>query len=71
MAKKSFEASMARLEEIVELLDSGELPLEDAMKIFEEGMKLSHFCSDKLNQVEKRIQVLTKQEDGNFQLELV
>ncbi|MCK5737737.1 exodeoxyribonuclease VII small subunit [bacterium] len=71
MAKKSFEASMARLEEIVDLLDSGELPLEDAMKIFEEGMKLSHFCSDKLNQVEKRIQVLTKQEDGNFQLELV
>ena len=71
MAKKSFEASMTRLEEIVDLLDSGELPLEDAMKIFEEGMKLSHFCSDKLNQVEKRIQVLTKQEDGNFQLELV
>lgn len=71
MAKKNFEASMARLEEIVDLLDSGELPLEDAMKIFEEGMKLSHFCSDKLNQVEKRIQVLTKQEDGNFQLELV
>ena len=71
MAKKNFEASMTRLEEIVDLLDSGELPLEEAMKIFEEGMKLSHFCSEKLNQVEKRIQVLTKQEDGNFQLELV
>jgi exodeoxyribonuclease VII small subunit len=71
MSKKSFEDSMQRLEEIVDQLDSGKLTLDESLKIFEEGIELSKFCSDKLNQAEKRIKTLIKQSDGGFQLELV
>lgn len=69
--KKNFEESIKRLEEIVEKLDSGELSLDDSLKIFEEGIELSKFCSDKLNQAEKRIKTLMKKNDNSFQLELV
>lgn len=71
MTQKSFENSMKRLEEIVEQLDSGKLSLDESLKIFEEGIELSKFCSEKLNQAEKRIKTLIKQNDGGFQLELV
>lgn len=71
MSKKSFEDSMHRLEEIVEQLDSGKLTLDESLKIFEEGIELSKFCSDKLNQAEKRIKTLIKKNDAGFQLELV
>jgi len=71
MTQKSFENSMKRLEEIVEQLDSGKLSLDESLKIFEEGVELSKYCSEKLNQAEKRIKTLIKQSDGGFQLELV
>lgn len=71
MTQKSFENSMKRLEEIVEQLDSGKLSLDESLKIFEEGIELSKYCSEKLNQAEKRIKTLIKQSDGGFQLELV
>ena len=71
MNKKSFEGSMKRLEEIVEQLDSGKLSLDESLKIFEEGIELSDFCSQKLKQAEKQIKKLIKKDDGSFQLELV
>ena len=66
MAENKFEDAMARLEDIVEDLEGGELPLEDSLKAFEEGMKLLTFCSDKLDEVEKRVSVLVKESDGRY-----
>jgi len=66
MAEDKFEDAMKRLEDIVEDLEGGELPLEDSLKSFEEGMKLLTFCSDKLDEVEKRVAVLIKESDGRY-----
>jgi exodeoxyribonuclease VII small subunit len=65
MAKQTFEKAMKKLELIVQQLESGEQPLEDAVKKFEEGIKLSKFCSEKLDETEKRITILLKDEMGN------
>ncbi len=63
--KAGFEESMLRLEEIVHLLEKGDTPLEDAMKLFEEGTKLAKSCDDMLNKAEKKVVLLTKGEDGS------
>ncbi|MFP4533874.1 MAG: exodeoxyribonuclease VII small subunit [Desulfobacterales bacterium] len=65
MAKKTFEDAMTQLEKIVQELESGDLPLEKALKKFEEGVKLSKFCFDKLEETEKKIIMLTSDPDGN------
>ena len=65
MANQTFEQAMKKLELIVQQLESGEQPLEDAVKKFEEGIKLSKFCSEKLNETEKRITMLLKDQMGN------
>ena len=64
MAEKKFEEAMARLEEIVQDLEEGQLPLEDSLKFFEEGMKLVKFCSNKLEEAEKKINILVKESGG-------
>ena len=56
----SFEKALGRLETIVEEMESGKLSLEDMMKRFEEGQGLVKVCSSKLNQVERRIEILVK-----------
>jgi len=66
MAEDKFEDAMKRLEDIVEDLEGGELPQEDSLKVFEEGMKLLSFCSDKLDEVEKRVAILVKESDGKY-----
>jgi exodeoxyribonuclease VII small subunit len=66
MAKKTFEQSMKRLEEIVQELESGDLPLEKAIKKFEEGIQLSKFCSKKLDETEKKITILMEESEGNI-----
>ena len=66
MPKKTFEDAMAQLERIVQELESGDLPLEKALKKFEEGVRLSKFCFDKLEETEKKITVLTKDNAGNI-----
>lgn len=71
MKQQSFEEAMHRLEKIVTDLENGDVPLEDSIKLFEEGMKLSRFCMDKLNQAEKKLHRLTRKEEGGFQLELI
>ncbi len=65
MAKVTFEAAMKQLEQIVQELESGNLSLEDSIKKFEEGIKLSKFCSVKLDETEKKITLLLKDQDGN------
>lgn len=65
MSKKNFEQSMKELEKIVEELESGDLPLEKALKKFEEGMKLSNFCSKTLEETEAKITMLIKNPDGS------
>ena len=64
-----FEKALERLEKIVEELEAGDLPLEDALKKYEEGVKLSRLCSEKLGQAEKKIQVLTKTLNGTLKRE--
>jgi exodeoxyribonuclease VII small subunit len=66
MAVEKFETALKRLEEIVRKLEGGDLSLEDSLKAFEEGVKQAAFCSKKLNEAEKRVEVLLKQKDGSF-----
>lgn len=65
MAKVSFEKAMDQLEEIVQEMESGNLSLEQSLKKFEEGMKLSKYCSQKLEETEKKISLLMSQTDGS------
>ncbi len=65
MAKTTFEQSMKKLEKIVQELESGDLPLEEAMQKFEEGIKLSRLCSEKLDETEKKITLLMQDKRGN------
>lgn len=66
MTKKTFEDALKQLEVIVEELESGDLPLEKAIKRFEQGVRLSKFCSEKLDETEKKITILLKNEDGSI-----
>jgi len=66
MSKKTFEESMKQLEEIVEELESGNLPLEKTLKKFEEGVKLSKACNKKLDEVEQKVTILMKDSNGDI-----
>jgi len=66
--KKKFEEALQELERVVERLESGELSLEDSLAAFEEGVRLAHYCNQKLNEVEKRIELLVKDKEGKLQL---
>jgi exodeoxyribonuclease VII small subunit len=66
MAEKKFEDAMERLEEIVESLESGDLPLEESLKVFKEGMALVKFCSRKLEEAEKKVTVLVEESGGKY-----
>jgi len=66
MAQKTFETSMKRLEEIVHDLEKGDLPLDESLKVFEEGMNLIKFCSKKLEEVEQKVTMLVKESDGKY-----
>jgi exodeoxyribonuclease VII small subunit len=64
MAEKKFEAALARLEEIVKELETGDLPLEQSLKLFEEGIKLSRLCNKRLEDAERRVEILLKSKNG-------
>ena len=66
MPTKTFEGAVEQLELIVKELETGDLPLEKAIKKFEEGVRLSKFCSKKLDETEKRITVLLENEKGDL-----
>ena len=67
MKEQKFEAAMKRLEEIADMLESGSKSLEESISLFEEGSELAKLCSEKLDQAETKIQILTK-ENKSFKL---
>jgi len=66
MEYKDFENALSRLEAIVGQLEKGELPLEQALQLFEEGMNISRFCNDKLSEAERKVEILMKDKEGRL-----
>ena len=66
MEEMKFKEAISRLEKIVQQLEEGEKSLEGSLKLFEEGIKLSKFCSGKLEEAKKKIEILTKSEKGEL-----
>ena len=66
---KDFETSLKKLEKIVSDLENGELPLEESIKTFEEGVKLTKHCQNLLSKAEIKIQKLVEGKDGSIDLE--
>jgi exodeoxyribonuclease VII small subunit len=64
MSENDFEKALTRLSAIVSRLEKGDLPLEESLQLFEEGVKLSRYCSDRLEEAERRIKVLVKDKGG-------
>jgi exodeoxyribonuclease VII small subunit len=62
-----FEDGLRRLEEIVKRLDEGNLPLDEALRIFEEGLALTGELSSILDTIEKKVEILLKKEDGSIE----
>ena len=62
----SFEAALKELEAIVKQLESGEAKLQEALQLFERGIKLSRYCSQKLEEAEKKIELLVKDTQGDY-----
>ncbi len=71
MAKEKFEDALEKLEDIVKKMEAGDIPLEEALKSFEEGVRLIRFCSAKLEETQRRVEILLGNEDSlkvrNFQ----
>ena len=65
---KNFETALEDLEQVVEQLESGDLALEDSLAAFEKGVGLAKFCNQKLNDVEKKVELLIKDKEGKLQL---
>lgn len=66
LEKISFEAAMARLEEIVRMLESGNAPLDTSLSLFEEGVFLVKLCNSKLDNAEQKVKILTANADGTM-----
>jgi len=69
MAKKkeSFEEALKKLEKIVARMEEADIPLEEALKNFEEGVRLARFCSKKLDEAEQKLAMLVRDETGTLQ----
>ncbi|MHB8907990.1 MAG: exodeoxyribonuclease VII small subunit [Syntrophales bacterium] len=65
MAKEKFEEALERLEEIVKKMEAGEMTLEESLKAFEEGIRLSRLCAKKLDEADRRVEILLRQ-DGEI-----
>ena len=65
----TFEKAVKRLEDIVQKLEEGKVPLDESLRLFEEGVKLSRFCNARLEEIERKIEILTKGEDGELKAE--
>ena len=59
-----FEEAMKGLESVVERLESGEIPLEESIRLFEEGMKLSEICRKRLDEADRKIEILLRKPGG-------
>lgn len=69
--EKSFEESLARLEKIVDEMESGDIPLDKALEMYEEGIYISQRCLKELDKAELKLKKLTKKLDGTFEIEEV
>ena len=69
MAKKKekFEQALQKLEAIVAKMEEGDLPLEEALKAFEEGVRLAKFCTNKLDEAERKVEKLVRDQSGKVQ----
>lgn len=69
MAKKKekFEEALQKLEAIVAKMEEGDLPLEESLKAFEEGVKLAKFCTSKLDEAERKVEKLIRDQSGKVQ----
>jgi exodeoxyribonuclease VII small subunit len=65
MSKEKFEEALEKLEEIVRRMEAGEMTLEESLKAFEEGIKLSRLCMKKLDEADRRVELLLR-EDGEI-----
>ena len=66
---QTFEVSLEELEKIVRRLEDGDLPLDESLELFEKGVRLSRECRERLNQAERKIEILLRDEDGNATLQ--
>ena len=64
---KDFESALKSLESIVVQLEAGDLTLDRSLELFEEGIKVSRFCSSKLEEAERKVEVLIKTASGNLE----
>jgi exodeoxyribonuclease VII small subunit len=64
MPKERFEDALNKLEKIVSKLEEEDIPLEESLKLFEEGIRLSRFCNQKLDEAEKKVEILIKGKNG-------
>jgi exodeoxyribonuclease VII small subunit len=64
MPKERFEDALNKLEKIVSKLEGGDIPLEESLKLFEEGIRLSGICNQKLDEAEKKVEILLKGKNG-------
>jgi exodeoxyribonuclease VII small subunit len=63
--ERSFESSLKELEQIVQQLEGGDLPLERSLELFEQGVRLSRECQKRLDEAEHKVEILLKGADGN------
>jgi exodeoxyribonuclease VII small subunit len=66
----TFEESLKQLEKIVDQLERGDLPLEESIRLFEEGVRLSSACKQELDAAEGKVQILMKERDGSMRVEV-
>ena len=66
MAKEKFEDALSKLEKIVSQMEEGEIPLEESLKLFEEGIRLSRYCNQKLDEAEKKVEILVRDREGTL-----
>jgi exodeoxyribonuclease VII small subunit len=64
--KEKFEEALQKLENIVGRMEEGDLPLEEALKAFEEGVRLAKFCAKKLDEAERKVEMLTRDQAGKI-----
>lgn len=69
MAEIKFEEALKKLEEIVNHLESGDVPLDKALARYEEGVKLVRLCQKRLEQAKKKVEILVKTKDGKIKIE--
>jgi exodeoxyribonuclease VII small subunit len=66
MQEKSFESSLDELEQIVRQLEGGDLPLDRSLELFEQGVRLSRECQKRLDEAERKVEILLRGSDGAY-----